>query len=217
VTQSSASTPQAWHDEAFKATLESVLYTQRLALEPLTAAHAEELLAPLADPRLYTHVPQDPPVSLATLRERVVFLSTRRSPVGDQLWLNWVLRDRHDGQCRGRVQATVTKDARAWVAYEVFPQYWGHGLATEACRCMIEWLIGALGVRQFAAEVDSLNSASLRLLERLGFERVSLHEAADEFKGRVSDEWTLRLDAEWVVRDRARSPLPASTPAAGAR
>ena len=65
---------------------------------------------------------------------------------------------------------------------------------------MIEWLIDALGVRQFAAEVDSLNSASLRLLERLGFQRVSLREAADEFKGRVSDEWTLRLDAAAFVR-----------------
>ncbi len=73
MTQSSASTPQAWHDEAFNATLEAVLYTPRLALEPLTAAHAEELLAPLADPRLYTHVPQDPPVSLAALRERFSF------------------------------------------------------------------------------------------------------------------------------------------------
>jgi RimJ/RimL family protein N-acetyltransferase len=217
VTRASASTPETWHDEAFKARLEAVLHTRRLALEPLTEAHADELLAPLADPRLYVHVPQDPPVSLAALRERFVFLSTRRSPVGDHLWLNWVLRDRHDGQCRGRVQATVTTEARAWIAYEVFPEYWGRGLATEACRCMIEWLIDALGVRQFAAEVDSLNGASLRLLERLGFQRVALREAADEFKGHVSDEWTLRLDAAWVARDRAQQPLPAGTPAAGDR
>ena len=217
MTQASASTPAAWQDEAFKATLETVLHTQRLTLEPLTEAHADELLEPLADPRLYVHVPQDPPVSLAALRERFVFLGARRSPVGDQLWLNWVMRDKHDGQARGRVQATVTTGARAWIAYEVFPEHWGRGFATEACRRMIEWLIDTLGVQQFAAEVDSLNSASLRLLERLGFQRVALHEAADEFKGRVSDEWTLRLDAASVVRDRAQQPLPAGTPAAGDR
>jgi [ribosomal protein S5]-alanine N-acetyltransferase len=212
VTQASAPTPQAWHDEAFKATLESVVHTHRLVLEPLTVAHADELLAPLADPRLYTHVPQDPPVSLAALRERFVFLGTRRSPVGDQLWLNWVMRDKHDGRCRGRVQATVTTEARAWIAYEVFPEYWGRGLATEACRRMMEWLIDALGVRQFAAEVDSLNNASLRLLDRLGFQRVSLREAADEFKGRVSDEWTLRLDAAAFVRAGDARPAPGGTP-----
>jgi len=200
VTQTRTSTPALWHDEAFKAALETVLHTRRLVLEPLTPAHADELLAPLADPRLYVHVPQDPPVSLAALRERFVLLGARRSPVGDQLWLNWVLRGKHDGQARGRVQATVTTEARAWIAYEVFPEHWGRGFATEACRRMIEWSIDVLGVRQFAAEVDSLNSASLRLLERLGFQRVSLHEAADQFKGRVSDEWTLRLDAAAFVR-----------------
>jgi ribosomal-protein-alanine N-acetyltransferase len=217
VTQAHAATPPAWHDETFKATLETVLQTHRLALEPLTVGHADELLAPLADPRLYTHVPQDPPESLDKLRERFVFLSTRRSPVGDQLWLNWVMRDRHDGQCCGRVQATVTTDARAWIAYEVFAERWGRGFATEACSRMLEWLIETLDVQQFAAEVDSLNSASLRLLDRLGFQRVALREAADQFKGRVSDEWTLRLDASQFVRDRGPRPLPTGEAAAGPR
>ena len=209
--------PPAWHDEIFKASLETVLQTQRLVLEPLTVEHADELLAPLADPRLYEHVPQDPPESIDKLRERLVFLSARRSPVGDQLWLNWVMRDRHEGQCCGRVQATVTTDARAWIAYEVFPERWGRGLATEACARMIEWLIDTLGVQQFAAEVDSLNGASLRLLDRLGFQRVALREAADEFKGRVSDEWTLRLDAAQFERDRVPQPPPIGTSAAGSR
>ncbi|HEY6510993.1 MAG TPA: GNAT family N-acetyltransferase [Burkholderiaceae bacterium] len=200
--------PEAWAGEAFKATLETVLHSRRLLLEPLNPAHADELLAPLADPRLYTHVPQDPPVSLEALRARFVLLAARRSPAGDQLWLNWVLRDQHDGQARGRVQATVSPEARAWIAYEVFPEHWGRGFASEGCRRMMEWLIDTLGVRQFAAEVDTLNDASLRLLERLGFQRVSLHEAADEFKGRVSDEWTLRLDAAAFVRagDVQRAP-----------
>ena len=87
------------------------MHTPRLDLEPLTEAHADELWLPLADPRLYTHVPQDPPASLAALRERFALLSARRSPAGDQLWLNWVMRERRDGQCRGRLQATVTTEA----------------------------------------------------------------------------------------------------------
>ena len=59
----------------------------------------------------------------------------------------------------------------------------------------------------------SLNSASLRLLERLGFQRVSLREAADEFKGRVSDEWTLRLDAAAFVRAADAQPALGSASA----
>ncbi|HEU5293277.1 MAG TPA: GNAT family N-acetyltransferase [Burkholderiaceae bacterium] len=198
--------PEIWHGEAFRRGLETVLRTQRLDLEPIGERHADELWAPLADPLLYTHVPQDPPLSLAALRERFALLSQRRSPQGDQLWLNWVLRERSDGQCRGRVQATVTTDALAWIAYEVFPPSWGRGLASEGCRRMMEWLIDELGVRELVAEVDSLNAASLRLLERLGFERASWRAAADHFKGRVSDEWTLRLPATALVRADAGSP-----------
>ena len=200
MTQRSATVPEAWQGEAFAAALEAVLHTPRLDLEPLTEAHTDELWLPLADPRLYTHVPQDPPASLAALRERFARLSARRSPAGDQLWLNWVMRERRDGQCRGRLQATVNTEALCWIAYEVFPPHWGAGFAREGCQRMIEWLIDELGVSQLVAEVDSLNAASLRLLDRLGFQRTSWREAADEFKGRVSDEWTLRLDAHAYVR-----------------
>lgn len=200
MTQTAAAAPEAWRSETFAAVLEAVLHTQRLDLEPLTESHADELWLPLADPRLYTHVPQDPPVSLAALRERFARLSARRPPTGDQLWLNWVMRERCDGQCRGRLQATVNTEAVCWIAYEVFPPHWGAGFAREGCQRMIEWLIDELGVSQLVAEVDSLNDPSLRLLDQLGFQRTSWREAADEFKGRVSDEWTLRLDAHAYVR-----------------
>jgi len=209
-----SSVPAAWRGDAFERALAAVLRTRRLDLEPLAERHADELWAPLADPRLYEHVPQDPPPSPSALRERIALLARRRSPAGDQLWLNWVMRERSDGQCRGRLQATVNPDARAWIAYEVFPPSWGRGFAIEGCRRMIAWLIDELGVRELAAEVDSLNAASLRLLERLGFARVSLREAADEFKGRVSDEWTLRLAAAAFIRGEDAGAPPGAAGAA---
>lgn len=184
----------AWRGTAGDSALEAVLHTPRLMLEPLAERHAEELFQPLQDPRLYTYVPQDPPESLPVLRERFALLAQRRSPEGDELWLNWLMRGAADGRCRGRLQATV-QDELAWVAYEVLPAYWRQGLAREGCACMLGWLIDALGVRQFAAEVDSRNAASLRLLERLGFRRTGWKAGADRFKGTASDEWTLRLAA----------------------
>lgn len=195
MTRSGAVAP-AWQGEAFEAALEAVLHTERLRLEPQAERHADELFAPLSDPRLYEHVPQEPPASLAALRERLGLLAARRPRDGSELWLNWVMRDARDGGCRGRLQATVRRDASAYIAYEVFPPFWRRGLAREGCARMIEWLIDELQVQHFVAEVDSLNAASLRLLERLGFRRAAWREAADHFKGRSSDEWTLRLAAQ---------------------
>lgn len=197
--------PRPWRGEAFDAALETVLHSARLRLEPQRPEHADALFTPLGDARLYAHIPQEPPASLDTLRERLARLSSRRSPEGDELWLNWVVRGADDGMPLGRVQATVRADAPCYMAYEVFPDHWRRGIATEACRCAIDWLIRELKVEQFMAEVDSLNTASLRLLERLGFRRVALRENADQFKGRSSDEWMLRMAAADFLRERGAS------------
>jgi [ribosomal protein S5]-alanine N-acetyltransferase len=196
--------PRAWQGEAFDAALEAVLHTPRLRLEPQRADHAEGLYPLLLDARLYEHIPVEPPQSLDALRERLQRLSARRAPNGDELWLNWVLCDVRAGACVGRVQATVRTDRPAYLAYEVFPAHWRQGYAAEGCMRMMQWLLEELQVSGFMAEVDSLNAASLRLLARLGFQRTQFRAAADRFKGRSSDEWTLQLDAADFLRAHPR-------------
>ncbi|HSB22902.1 MAG TPA: GNAT family N-acetyltransferase [Burkholderiaceae bacterium] len=198
----------AWQDGSLDALLEAVLSTPRLRLEPQREGHAEGLFPLLADPRLYTHIPLEPPASLQALRERLARLSARRSPDGGELWLNWVMCDARDGAFVGRVQATVRAKRPAYLAYEVFPAHWHRGYALEGCTRVIRWLIDELDVAEFSAEVDALNAASLRLLDRLGFERVAFRAAADTFKGRVSDEWSWRLEAAaFQPTAVARGPL----------
>ena len=197
--------PEAWQGDTFAALLEAVLHTPRLRLEPQGLQHAEGLFPLLLDPRLYEHIPQEPPQSLAALRERLDRLSARRSPDGDELWLNWVMCDARDGAYVGRVQATVRADRPAYLAYEVFPAQWHRGYASEGCTRVMRWLVDELHVGGFVAEVDALNAASLRLLERLGFQRTAFRAAADTFKGRVSDEWTWHLEAAALER---REPAP---------
>jgi RimJ/RimL family protein N-acetyltransferase len=171
------------------AAAERGIHTARLRLEPLHAGHAAELWPVLSDPRLYAHVPQDPPASVEWLARRYTLLESRLSPEGDELWLNWVLRQRERGGCIGSVQVTVYGDASAYFAYELGSAFWGQGLACEACAAVLQVLQADFGVRRVVAEVDTLNGASIRLLERLGFERTALQREADTFKGRSSDEF----------------------------
>jgi [ribosomal protein S5]-alanine N-acetyltransferase len=170
------------------AAAERGLPTPRLQLEPLGAAHAAELWPLLADPALYAHVPQEPPPDAAWLAHRYALLGSRRSPDGDELWLNWVLRRRADAACIGSVQVTVYPDAAAYLAYELGRTAWHQGFATEACTAVLAALRSGFGVQRVVAEVDSLNAPSLRLLDRLGFERTGMRRDADFFKGRRSDE-----------------------------
>jgi [ribosomal protein S5]-alanine N-acetyltransferase len=164
------------------------LATQRLILEPLRAAHAEHLLAPLSDSALYTYLPGDPPASIEALRERYARLEARRSPNGRELWLNWAGRQ-HNGAYVGLTEATVHADATAHVAYFVFRDYQRQGFAAEAVDGVLRHLKDTLGVREARALLDTRNEASWRLMERLGFQRVRLIKNADHFKGAPSDEY----------------------------
>jgi hypothetical protein len=67
------------------------LETERLRLEPLRAAHAGALFPGFCNRRLYAFLSEDPPPSLAALAAIYAGLELRRSPRGDEIWLNWVL------------------------------------------------------------------------------------------------------------------------------
>jgi RimJ/RimL family protein N-acetyltransferase len=141
-----------------------------LRLEPLAVAHAAEMFGPMSAAAIYAYLPEDPPESIASLQQRYVQLERGRSANGRERWLNWIVR-LGSGQCAGYVQATVHPGSTADFAFVFAPEHWGRGIATEACRAALPRLSG-FAVRTVFATVDSRNSRSIRLLERLGFGEV---------------------------------------------
>jgi [ribosomal protein S5]-alanine N-acetyltransferase len=174
---------------------DAVLDTARLWLDPLRKSHAAVLFPLLQDARIYRYMPQDPPESLAALEERYRNLESRLSPAGDEAWLNWVVRLKSSSQFAGWVEATVLSDGTAMLAYVFFPDFWGCGYAAEACRRVLQVLFYDYAVSAVLAEVDTRNTASMRLLESLNFSRTGYRQGADFFKGSSSDEYTYRLPA----------------------
>ena len=164
------------------------IQSARLSLEPLIAAHADVLHAPLSDPALYTFLPGDPPKSVEALRVRYQRLETLRSPDGSELWLNWAVR-KIGGDYVGLVEATVRADASAHFAYFVLRPFQRQGFAAEAVEAVLIHLQRDLGLRQARALLDTRNETSWRLLERLGFRRARTISGADHFKGAASDEY----------------------------
>ena len=168
---------------------DSHLVTARLVLEPLAVSHAEALHPLLCDERLYTYIPQEPPTSVDALAVRYRRLATRRSPDGQEIWLNWVARLRTGSRYVGMFEATVMPDRVALFAYMIFLPEQGQGYAREGGARVLEYLVRKHEARLVAAEIDTRNRASIGVVEALGFVRVAEHPAADYFKGSVSDEY----------------------------
>lgn len=173
--------------------LDAELHSERLLLEPIRTAHAVEMFALWQDRDIYRFIPEEPPPSLVWLEHRYARLVGRQSPTGDEAWLQWALRRRHDRAPIGRLEASVRLDATAYVAWLLGTAYTGHGYAREAMLRVLAHLRDDYRVREVHAEVDTRNLRSLRLAESLGFTRVTLVPGADHFKGTTSDEWRLKL------------------------
>jgi len=150
--------------------------SDRAVLIGLRAADADDLAGLLEETNLREWLRAR---DVGELRDRFAAWETRRSPRDDdELWLNWVIREREDGRALGWVQATV-REGRASVAYAVLPAERGIGIASEAVRALVRWLHDRLGVTTVTAEIDDANSASVRVAVASGFER-TIRRAGDE-------------------------------------
>ena len=87
-------------------------------------------------------------------------------------------------------------DWEADIGYELSPQYWGRGYATEAACAIVNFGFGELGLQRISSWCIADNVASTRVLERLGFRQEGRLTRNEYFKGRWWDTLLFALLAE---------------------
>ena len=107
---------------------------------------------------------------------------------------------RSDGLLIGNcgIRRHPDNDTEAEIGYELNPDCWGNGYATEAAAAMVEFGFRHLGLERITSWCIADNAASARVLERLGFGREGRVVQSEYFKGRWWDALTFSLTAdEW--------------------
>jgi RimJ/RimL family protein N-acetyltransferase len=169
----------------------TTIRTERLRLDPLRVEDADALAPVLADDRLHEFI-GGRPATPAELRSHYARLLA--GPRGrDELWLNWVVRQRAGGEPMGTVQATVRFRGgrrRASIAWVVGTEWQGRGFASEAARALVGWLT-AVGAEEIVAHIHPDHEASARVAARAGLE-----PTAERFDG----ERVWRLTTEGALR-----------------
>lgn len=77
------------------------------------------------------------------------------------------------------------------IGYRFFPEYWGQGLATEACRASLEFGFSQLQLKQIIGLVVPENAASIRVLEKVGMQS----EGEFDYDGTLALRYSIRQDA----------------------
>ena len=166
------------------------ILTERLELREHLPTDADDMLEFHSDPDVVRYVPW--PVST---REQVLESLEKRLHAGRVLkpgeWL--ILAIVLERKVIGEVLLKCTSVDEGELGYALHRGYQGQGLAFEAADAMLRLGIEQFGLRRVTAELDSRNTASARLLERLGFTLYRSFE--EEFKG----ERTTALEYEYLV------------------
>ncbi|MGX1973743.1 GNAT family N-acetyltransferase [Streptomyces kronopolitis] len=179
--------------------------TARLDLRPVThddlaAIHAYQRLPEVC--RYLYWGPFDETGSRASVAAKAARTTLRAS--GDVLQFAVVVR------ASGVLVGDVTfvwksrEHRQGGIGYVFHPDHAGRGYATEASRALLRLGFEELGLHRVQAELDGRNTASARVLERLGMRREG-HLRENEFlDGEWADEVVYAMLArEWRTRQQA--------------
>ena len=154
-----------------------VLETERLILRRRLHRDVPRMIQAFQDEEIRRYLGGHPPKDGATLTQLV----RRRTPTEWTVTLRG--EDLYIGEC------TINRVVDGYLGelgYLFLRDYWGQGYAAEAARAVLEYAAGKLRLGRMFACIDAANGRSVRLAERLGFERVAFLPEAD-FGGRVAD------------------------------
>jgi [ribosomal protein S5]-alanine N-acetyltransferase len=102
----------------------------------------------------------------------------------------------------------IVKLARQWeaireweVGWAVHPDEWGKGYATEAAWYLMDWGFRDLSIHRIVAFCHASNTASVRVMEKLGMQQDGKLRATRWLHGEWWDEYVYAvLDKEWKTK-----------------
>lgn len=146
-----------------------IVETERLILREFDEGDAESFYLMLSDPAVIRYT-GDPGGGLTSVEQALEVLRSR--PIADYRsygYGRWACVFKASCEVIGFAGLKYLPDLHEVdLGYRLLPAYWGQGLATEACRAVLDYGRTRLGIGRIMALVDPENVASVRILEKLG-------------------------------------------------
>lgn len=151
------------------------LHTERLLLQPLTLDHVDDYFRVYGDPRTWEHLPSGRHTTRGD-SARAIERSLESHHANGFGHCAVILREPVAGLAAGSFLGSAGAamlDVDAWnLGYRFAPEAWGHGFATEAAAVALDAARSTRPETPVTARVLAGNTASVRVLERLGLELV---------------------------------------------
>jgi ribosomal-protein-alanine N-acetyltransferase len=144
-----------------------LIATKRLSMRPFRLEDAVVAYTWFGGPIVMKYTPTGPDGSVEKTRERLAGYETHQLRHG---FSKWLMVERASGQPIGD-SGLIVLEGQGWIdlGFRFGRPYWGRGFATEAGAAWLSAAFDDYRLDELGAFVHPENTASLRVLEKLGF------------------------------------------------
>lgn len=176
------------------------LRAQRVVLRPLNPADASALVEIFSNPEVLRYWGGSAMPDAASASE---FISSVDGLRGQNVLHVWGIARADDDRIigTGTLAQVDFSNRRAEVGYALGREHWGKGYMAEALPTLLEHAFQTLNMHRLEADVDPRNGPSIRILERLGFQREGFLRERWIINGEIQDSLMFGLlRQDWQVR-----------------
>lgn len=176
-----------------------LLETERLLIRPFRAEDLESFLAYRNDLEVARYQGWSVPYTREQAIEFINEMKVKQAAVQGE-WLQLAVELKATGALIGDWAIHIMKsdERQAYLGYTLAREHWGKGYAIEATQRVLAYLFEELHLHRIVAECDVENTASFKLLERVGFRREAHLVENIFFKGAYGSEYHYALPArDW--------------------
>jgi len=162
--------------------------TARLALRSITAEDVDDFFTIYSNPEVMRYWSTPPLPNRDAARHQIASIQKgfeRRE------MLKWGIALRADNRLIGSVTLFHPDftHRRVELGYALGRDYWGQGYIQETLVAVLDFAFNALNMHRIEADVDPRNDASIKALERMGFQREGYLRERWQVNGEIQDAY----------------------------
>jgi ribosomal-protein-alanine N-acetyltransferase len=162
------------------------LTTERLVLRAVTMNDAQDLLVLRSDVDVMRYVPRNLAVSIEEIHAKIRMI--------EDAWhknegIFWVIVEKPHNKLIGTIGywRIMEEHYRAEVGYLLHPAFQGKGIMFEALQAVMDYGFTQMHLHSIEANIDPLNTASRKLVEKAGFVQEAYFKENFYFNGQFLD------------------------------
>lgn len=152
----------------------TVIDTERLLIRPFCDDDSEALYNILKEPEMFKYTPDEPWKSIEESREFIKFAKWLYESEHPEFRYFFAAVEKEMGKLIGYcgIGGISYSHSENEVFYGIAKEYWGNGYASECGKAMLEYGFIRLGLSKIIGAVHPENTASIRVMEKIGLRRI---------------------------------------------